>query len=71
MRRGWVAQAGVVQHEAVEVRVVGVEMARRVQGVVVFDERADFHLVRDAVFNYSAEGVLGCAGRERELRVPV
>lgn len=61
----------MVEHEAVEVGIVGVEMACGVEGVVVFDDSADFHLMRDSVFNDGAEGVLGPAWREREFGVAV
>ena len=65
------AQARVVQHETVEVGVVGVEHVRVVQRVEVIHIRRDLDFVRDAVLDDGAKGVGGVAFGEREFRVPV
>ena len=64
------AQPGVEEDEAVEVRVVGVEVLCGVEGMEVFDVGADFELVLDELEN-GAEGIGGRAFREREFGVPV
>lgn len=52
-----VAQAGVVQHEAVEVGVVGVEQIGLVEGVEIVHVCRYLHFVRDSVLHDRAEGV--------------
>ena len=65
------AKAGVEEHKAVEVGVVRVEEASLVEGMVVVDVGADFHLVAESAFDDGAERVAGRALREGELRVAV
>lgn len=65
------AEARVEEHEAIEVGVIGLEEARRVEGVVVFDKGADLHLVADPALDHGAEWVPRRALRQRQLRVPV
>ena len=65
------AKTGVEEHEAVEVGVVGVEEPRLVEGMVVVDVGADFHLVAESAFDDCAEGVAWCALGEGEFGVAV
>ena len=51
----------MVEHEAVEIRVVRVEEAGGVERVVILDESADFDLMADPGFNDGAKGVAGCS----------
>jgi hypothetical protein len=62
-----VAETGVETDEAVEIGVVGVEVACFMHGVVVVDKGAYFQGVADAVFDDGAEGIEGRARGEREL----
>lgn len=59
------------EDEAVKVGVKGLEEARFVQGVVIFDEGGNFHHRADAVFDDGAEWVGGGTFGEREFRVAV
>lgn len=59
------------EHEAIEVRVEGLEEAGRVEGVVVFDKSADLQLVADPALDHGAERVPRRALRQRQLRVSV
>ena len=67
MHRGCVTKTRVEDDEAVEVGIVGVEVAGLVDVVVVFDESTDLHGIGDAVFDDGAEGVEWCALGKREL----
>lgn len=49
------------EHEAVEIRVVRVEVLRIVHGMEVIHIRCDFHLRAKSVFNDCAKGVGGGA----------
>ena len=71
VRRGRVAQTGVEQHEAVEIRVEGLEVLCLIHGVEVVDVRGDLHLAAETVFDDAAEGVGGRAFRQWELCVAV
>lgn len=64
---GCVAETGVEDDEAVEVGVIGVEVAGLVDVVVVFDESADLHGVGDAVLDDGAKGIEWCALGEWKL----
>lgn len=70
VRAGGVAQARVEEHEAVEVRVVRVEVAGLVDGVVVINDSADLHVLPRPL-NDGSEGVARRPLRERELIVAV
>lgn len=64
------ADPRVEEDEAVEVRVIRVELLRFVQSVEIIDIGADFEFVLDE-FEDGAEGVGRCAFGEREFGVTV
>lgn len=55
------AKTGVEEHEAIKIWVVGIEMPRFVEGVIVLNIGTDLHLMADAVFDDRAERVGRCA----------
>lgn len=59
------------EDEAVEIGVEGLEMFGFVEGVVVFDIRADFQFVADAVFDDGSVRVTGRSFGEGKFSVPV
>lgn len=59
------------KHKAIKVGIVGVEVSRLVEGVVVFDVRADLHLMTDPIFDDGAEGVDRGAFGQRKFRVSI
>ena len=61
------AQAGMVQHVAVEIWVVGCEEVGFVEGMEVIHVSRDFQLVGDSVFHNCAERIRGCPLRKRIL----
>lgn len=65
------AQARVEEHEAIEVRVEGLEEVGLVKGVVVFHKGADLYLEADPPFDHGSERVPRRALGQWKLRVPV
>lgn len=64
------AQARVKEHEAIKVRVEGLEDLSLVERVVIFHKGADLQLGPQPPFDHGPERVVGGALRQRELRVP-
>lgn len=71
VRAGRMAQAGVKEHEAVEVRVEGLEESGLVESVVVVHVGAHLHLEADPPFDHGSERIVRCPGRHRVLLFPV
>lgn len=71
VRAGRVAQAWVEEHEAVQIRIKGLEILRLVHGVEVVDVASDLHLAAQAVLHETAERILGGSLGQRELCVSV
>lgn len=71
VRAGRVAQTRVEEHEAVEVRVVGLEVLRLVHRVEVLDVGGDLELGAETVLDDPAERVGGRALGEGEFVVAV
>lgn len=59
------------QHEAVKIRVEGLEVLCLVHGVEVVDIGGDLHLTAQTVLDDAAKGVRGRALGERELCIAV
>jgi len=62
-----IPEARVEANEAIEIRVVGVEMPCFMECVVVFYKRGDFESVGEPVFDNGAEGIEGGTFGEGEL----
>lgn len=71
VRTGGVTQARVEEHEAVQVRIEGLEVLGVVHGVEVVDIGGDLHLAAEAVLGDTAERVGRGALWERELGISV
>lgn len=59
------------EHEAIEVRVEGLEDLGFVESMIVFHKGAYLHLVADPPFNHGPERVLRRALWQREFRVAI
>jgi hypothetical protein len=71
VHRGCVAKTGVEDDEAIEIRIVWVEVAGLVDVVVMFNESADLHGIGNAIFDDGAEGIERCAFRQRKFVLAV
>lgn len=71
IRAGRMAQTRVEEHDAVQVRVKGLEVLGLVHGVEVVDVGGNLHLATQAVLDDPAEWVLGGALGQGELGIPV
>lgn len=71
VRAGRMAQAGVKEHKAIEVRVEGLEESGLVKSVVVVHIGADLHLEADPPFDHGSERILRRPRRHRVLLFPV
>ena len=71
VRAGRVAQAGVEHDEAVEIGVIGVEVACLVDRMVVVDNGADLHCRPHPVLDNGAKGIRSGARGQWELVISV
>lgn len=65
------AQAGVKEHEAIKVRVKGLEDLGLVESVVIVHVGADLQLEADPPFDHGSERILRRPGRHRVLAFSV